>query len=78
MYSVERSTGAVDKVELLRRTLGGEIVCPHCGGAIRLLALVKTERTKAIVSIARCFIGETSPLKLKEEVNLEWSEEPQE
>ena len=37
------------------------------------MALVKTERTKAIASI-----GEVSPLKLKEEVDLEWSEEPQE
>lgn len=107
--------GTVDRVELLRRTFGSEIVCPHCGGAIRLMALVKTERTKAIASIAetilfgmgfltvvstawpaesdcfnrpmfhrpiasiaRCFIGEASPLKLKEEVDLEWSEEPQE
>ena len=31
--------------ELLRRTFGSEIVCPDCGGAIRLIALVKTERT---------------------------------
>ena len=31
--------------ELLRRTFGEEIVCPECGGAIGLIALVKTERT---------------------------------
>ena len=31
--------------ELLRRTFGSEIVCPNCGGALRLIALVKTERT---------------------------------
>ena len=31
--------------ELLRRTFGDEVVCPHCGGALRLLGLIKTERT---------------------------------
>jgi hypothetical protein len=33
---------------------------------------------RPIASIARCFIGEASPLKLKEEVDLKWSEEAQE
>ena len=31
--------------ELLRRTFGSEAVCPHCGGRLRLIALVKTEQT---------------------------------
>lgn len=30
--------------ELLQRTFGDEIVCPQCGGALRLIALVKAER----------------------------------
>ena len=94
----------VDRVALLRRTFGSEIVCPYCGGAIRLIALVKTERTIKTILFGIGFltvvstawlaerdyfnrpmfhrpiasIGEASPLKLKEEVDLEWSEEPQE
>ena len=74
--------------ELLRRTFGSEIVCPHCGGSIRLIALVKTERTIETILFGMGFptgppkatasIAEVSPLKLKEEVDLEWSEEPQE
>jgi hypothetical protein len=67
--------------ELLRRTFGCEIVCPHCGGAIRLIALVKTERTIETILFGMGFPTgppkvEVSPLKLKEEVDLEWSEEP--
>jgi hypothetical protein len=31
--------------ELLRRTFGSEVVCPECGGKLRLVALVKTETT---------------------------------
>ena len=79
----------VDRVALLRRTFGSEIVCPNCGGAIRLMALVKTERTIKTILFGMgfpsdCFnrpivsIGEASPLKLKEEVDLEWREKPQE
>ena len=73
----------VDRVALLRRTFGSEIVCPNCGGAIRLMALVKTERTIQTILFGMGFPTgppkvEVSPLKLKEEVDLEWSEEPQE
>ena len=31
--------------ELLRRTFGEEVMCPQCGGKLRLIALVKTEAT---------------------------------
>jgi len=31
--------------ELLRRTFGSEIVRPNFGGALRLIALIKTKRT---------------------------------
>ena len=79
----------VDRVALLRRTFGSEIVCPNCGGAIRLMALLKTERTIKTILFGMgfpndCFnrpiasTGEASPLKLMEDIDLEWSEEPQE
>jgi len=32
IYSLEPSTGSVDRVEMLRRTFHSEIVPPHCGG----------------------------------------------
>jgi len=31
--------------ELLRRTFGSEVLCPACGGKLRLIALVKKEET---------------------------------
>jgi len=31
--------------ELLKRTFGSEVLCPHCGGKLRLIALVKKEET---------------------------------
>jgi len=34
-----------DRVALLRRTFGEAVVCPDCGGRLRLIALVKKEET---------------------------------
>ena len=34
-----------DRVALLRRTFGEEVVRPDCGGRLRLIALVKKEET---------------------------------
>ena len=47
--------------ESLRRTFGSEVVCPHCSGSLRLIALVKTERTiQAMMRMRR--IGRTNTL----------------
>ena len=63
--------------ELLRRTFGEEIVCPSCGGSLRLIALVKTERT--IQTILSAMHLPTGPPKifdpgpaLSGEEDLEW------
>jgi len=63
--------------DLLRRTFGDEIVCPQCGGAIRIIALVKTERVIQEVFSAMHF--PTGPPKgaqpsrpVVEEKGLEW------
>ena len=70
--------------ELLRRTFGSEIVCPNCGGALRLIALVKTERTiQAMLmgmGIQQVFHSPgppkamASPSTHYEEADLDWNE----
>ena len=78
-------SGVLSSHELLRRTFGSEIVCPDCGGAIRLIALVKTERTiQAMLrgmGIQQVFHSPGPPEALVsqtthyEKEDLEWNEE---
>jgi hypothetical protein len=65
--------------ELLRRTFGSEVVCPDCGGKLKLIALVKTETT--IRTILAAMHLPTRPPKVASprprlnEESLEWSGE---
>ncbi|MEO6096273.1 MAG: transposase [Fibrobacteria bacterium] len=62
--------------ELLRRTFGSEVVCPDCGGRLRLVALVKTEAS--IQMLLAAFHLPTGPPKVAAaeqppgEEGLEW------
>ena len=48
--------------ELLRRTFGAEIICPSCGGPLRLIAMVKAE--KSIHTILSAMHLPTGPPKV--------------
>jgi hypothetical protein len=65
--------------ELLRRTFGSEIVCPDCGGKLKLIALVKTETTiQTILAAVGLPTGPpevASPRPPPQEASLEWSGE---
>jgi Putative transposase len=64
--------------ELLRRTFGEEVMCPQCGGALRLIALVKKEETiQALLSAMHLPTGPPkgakSHLPGTAEEDFEWS-----
>ncbi len=70
--------------ELLRRVFGSEVVCPDCGGTLRLISLVKTEATirtlLAALHLSRVFHSPGPPKVAEaerppEEERLEWSGE---
>ena len=51
-----------DRVALLRRTFGEEVVCPDCGGRLRLIALVKKEETiQTLLSAMQLLTQATGP-----------------
>ncbi len=69
--------------ELLRRTFGEEVVCPDCGGRLRLIALVKKEETiQALLKALHLPTQATGPPErakpepaTTEPLELEWSGE---
>lgn len=69
--------------ELLRRTFGEEVVCPDCGGKLRLIALVKKEETiQALLKARHLPTQATGPPEraqpepvATEPLELEWSGE---
>ena len=77
------SPGTGDRVALLRRTFGEEVVCPDCGGKLRLIALVKQEETiQTLLSAMHLLTQATGPPVAAqpepaetEALELEWSGE---
>jgi len=69
--------------ELLRRTFGEQVVCPDCGGKLRLIALVKKEETiQALLKAMHLLTQPTGPPEgakpepaETEAMELEWSGE---
>jgi hypothetical protein len=70
-----------DRVALLRRTFGEAVVCPDCGGRLRLIALVKKEETvQTLLSAMQLPTQATGPPERAkpepaetEALELEWS-----